>query len=86
MIVQEAIPGTELIKTYSDAGFLILQEQTGIEYGEAIDINTTSYTYVETEHKIADETDEDETDEDETDENEDEINEDEIAVEPDDSE
>ncbi len=48
MIVQERIEGRNLIKTYSDSGFLIRQEQTGIEYAEAIDIENSGYTYIET--------------------------------------
>ena len=39
------------IRHYSDEGFMILQEQTGFEYEEAIDVFPTRYTYVETDHK-----------------------------------
>lgn len=39
------------IRHYSDEGFMILQEQTGFEYEEAIDVFPTNYTYVETDHK-----------------------------------
>lgn len=52
MIVQERIEGHNLIKTYSDSGFLIRQEQTGIEYAEAVDIENSGYTYVETDIPI----------------------------------
>ena len=52
MIVQERIEGRNLIKTYSDSGFLIRQEQTGIEYEEAVDIENSGYTYVETDIPI----------------------------------
>lgn len=39
------------IRHYSDEGFMILQEQTGFEYEEAVDIFPTNYTYIETDHK-----------------------------------
>ena len=55
MIVRERIEGTNLIKTYSDEGYYILQVETGIEYAEAIDIETAPYTYQETDHKIEEE-------------------------------
>ena len=51
MLVQEKISDT-LIKTYSDAGFLIKQVETGIEYGEAVDVLPLRYTYVETDKPI----------------------------------
>lgn len=41
-----------LIKHYSDAGYMILQKETGIEYIEAVDLITTNYTYEETNHLI----------------------------------
>lgn len=40
--------GVKLIRTYSDAGFKIRQDQTGIVYGEAIDVENSGYTYTET--------------------------------------
>jgi len=40
--------GVKLIRTYSDAGFQIRQDQTGIVYDEAIDVENSSYTYTET--------------------------------------
>lgn len=50
MIVQE--PYKEgLIRTYSDAGFKILQE-TGAKYDEAIDIANTTHTYTETDEPV----------------------------------
>lgn len=51
MLVQEKISDT-LIKTYSDAGFIIKQVETGIEYGEAVDVLPLKYTYVETDKPI----------------------------------
>ena len=47
MIVHETIENN-LVKTYSDAGFLIRQDPTGILYGEAIDVDGSGYTYTET--------------------------------------
>ena len=40
--------GVKLIRTYSDAGFQIRQDQTGIVYDEAIDVENSGYTYIET--------------------------------------
>ena len=40
--------GVKLIRTYSDAGFQIRQDQTGIVYSEAIDVESSGYTYTET--------------------------------------
>lgn len=48
--------GVELYRTYSDAGYLIRQEQTGAEYSEAIDVGGAPYTYAETETTIPPET------------------------------
>ena len=42
----------EFKRTYSDENFYILQEQTGIEYTEAIDVMTANYTYIETDKPI----------------------------------
>ena len=39
-----------LIKHYSDAGYMILQKETGIEYVEAVDLVSSNYTYEETNH------------------------------------
>ena len=44
--------GVKLYRTYSDAGMMIRQNETGAEYTEAIDVEGTSYTYTETETKI----------------------------------
>lgn len=56
MIVRELLivneDGTELYKTYSDTNKYILQVETGIEYSEAIDIDSTTYTYIETDKEI----------------------------------
>ena len=53
MIIVERVEGhPDLIKTYSDKGMLIRQDQTGIEYPEAIDIETTTFTSTETDIPI----------------------------------
>ena len=44
--------GVSLYRTYSDAGHLIRQTQTGAEYAEAIDVADAPYTYTETETPI----------------------------------
>lgn len=44
--------GVKLIRTYSDAGFQIRQDQTGVVYSEAIDVETSGYTYTETDIPI----------------------------------
>ena len=44
--------GVVLNRTYSDAGFFILQNETGIEYSEAGDVEGAPYTYSETDKVI----------------------------------
>lgn len=44
--------GVKLYRTYSDAGMMIRQNETGVEYAEAIDVEGVSYTYTETETQI----------------------------------
>lgn len=53
MIKQEKIfvNERELIKTYSDTGKYIIQNETGIKYTEAVDI-PNKYTYIESEESI----------------------------------
>lgn len=56
MIVQEIIEqpdgGWTLVRTYSDAGMQIRQDETGWLYGEAIDPQFTGRTYTETDIPI----------------------------------
>ena len=40
--------GVNLYRTYSDAGKMILQVETGVTYAEAIDVENAPYTYTET--------------------------------------
>lgn len=42
----------DMIKTYSDSGFLIMQDGTGILYSEAIDPEFMNRTYSETDIPI----------------------------------
>lgn len=44
--------GVKLFLNYSDKGVYIRQDQTGIEYAEAIDVETAPYTYTETNKPI----------------------------------
>lgn len=44
--------GVNLYRTYSDSGMLILQNETGVEYAEAIDVEGAPYTYTETDKPI----------------------------------
>lgn len=44
--------GVKLYRTYSDAGMMIRQNETGVEYAESIDVEGAPYTYTETETKI----------------------------------
>ena len=47
--------GVNLYINYSDEGFYIIQDQTGIKYAGAIDVENAPYTYTETDEKIEDE-------------------------------
>ena len=47
--------GVNLYRTYSDTGMMLLQNETGIEYSEAVDIKNAPYTYSESANPIADE-------------------------------
>ena len=54
MIIAETIiakNGARMIRTYSDKGFRLRQVQTGIIYDEAIDVENSGYTYIETEDR-----------------------------------
>ena len=54
MIITEnvIIESRQFVKTYSDAGLYIRQEQTGAVYSEAIDVENAPFTYVETDIPI----------------------------------
>lgn len=44
--------GVVLNRTYSDEGFYIIQNETGIKYSEAVDVEGAPYTYSETDEPI----------------------------------
>ena len=50
MIKQEILENG-LVKTYSDSGKYIIQNETGVEYTEAVDI-PNKYTYTESDKVI----------------------------------
>ena len=50
--------GVKLYRTYSNAGFQIRQDQTGIVYSEAVDVENSGYTYTETDIPLEAEHDE----------------------------
>ena len=39
--------GVKLYRTYSDAGVMVRQVETGVEYDAAIDVENAPYTYIE---------------------------------------
>ena len=43
--------GVNLFRTYSDAGFTLIRND-GVEYSEAIDVETAPYTYTESENLV----------------------------------
>lgn len=49
---RERDDGVKLYRTYSDAGLMIRQEQTGAEYAEAIDVEGSGHSYIETDTPI----------------------------------
>ena len=52
MIKTEYLNDGTLIKHYSDAGFLLLQNETGAKYSDPIDVVPCKYTYTETDELI----------------------------------
>ena len=50
--------GVALYKTYSDKNKYIIQQPTGIEYDEAIDVENAPYYYVESDKDIIEEKEE----------------------------
>ena len=52
MIKTELLNDGKLIKHYSDAGFLLLQVETGVKYSDPIDVVPCAYTYTETDELI----------------------------------
>lgn len=52
MIKTEFLNDGTLIKHYSDAGFILLQVETGAKYSDPVDIVPCRYTYIETDELI----------------------------------
>jgi hypothetical protein len=52
MIIEEYLNDGTLVKHYSDAGFMLLQNETGVKYADPIDIVPCPYTYTETDEYI----------------------------------
>lgn len=52
MIKTEFLNDGTLTKHYSDAGFMLLQVETGAKYSDPIDIFPCPYTYEETDELI----------------------------------
>lgn len=52
MIKTEFLNDGTLIKHYSDAGFMLLQVETGIKYADPVDLVPCRYTYEETDELI----------------------------------
>lgn len=48
----ELADGTKLYRTYSDAGKQILQNETGVIFDDAVDVEGATFTYSETETKV----------------------------------
>ena len=48
MILTEYLNNGTLIKHYSDKGYLLLQNETGMKYADPVDIVPCPYTYTET--------------------------------------
>lgn len=52
MILIEYLNEGTLIRHYSDAGYMLLQNETGIKYSDPIDVVPCIYTYTETDELI----------------------------------
>ena len=52
MIKTEYLNDNTLIKHYSDAGFMLLQNETGIKYADPVDVVPCRYTYTETNEPV----------------------------------
>jgi len=52
MIKTELLNDGTLIKHYSDGGYLLLQNETGVKYADPIDVVPCAYTYTETNEPI----------------------------------
>lgn len=50
--------GVKLFRSYSDEGFYLVQNETGTEYSEAVDVENAAFTYSETDKVIEENYDE----------------------------
>lgn len=48
MIQIEYLNNGTLVRHYSDAGYMLLQNETGIKYADPVDVVPCAYTYTET--------------------------------------
>ena len=48
--------GVNLYRTYSNIGMMLIQNETGIRYSEAIDVENSGYTYTESDEPVENET------------------------------
>ena len=48
----ELADGTKLFRTFSDEGKQIIQNETGVIFDDAVDVEGATYTYFETETKV----------------------------------
>ena len=48
----ELTDGTKLFRTFSDEGKQIIQNETGVIFDDAVDVESATYTYSETETKV----------------------------------
>lgn len=62
MIITEYLNDGTLIRQYSDAGYLLLQNETGEKYSDPIDVVPCMYTYTETNEPIEATTEDEEPD------------------------
>ena len=52
MVQFEYLNDGTLIRHYSDAGFMLLQNETGITYADPVDVVPCRYTYTETDEPV----------------------------------
>ena len=59
MIKTEYLNDGTLIKHFSDAGYMLLQVETGMKYSDPVDVVPCRYTYEETDELIESESEDD---------------------------
>ncbi len=52
MILTEYLNDGTLIKHYSDSGYMLLQNETGLKYLDPVDVVPCRYTYTETDEIV----------------------------------